>query len=326
MFINFINGLLIFILGLCIGSFLNCVIYRLEQKKSLKGRSFCPHCKHTLGWLDLTPVFSFLFLRGKCRYCHKKISIQYPLVEIATGLIFLLLNSAGLQRAATSGSIFKFSILQHYTTNFAGAKFVVYLNFVFFFAFLFYIASALIIIFVYDLKHYLIPDKILFPAIIIAFLYRLFENLVVLNWVLNSNFKLTLQGASNQISNYLIAAIVASGFFFVIWLVSGGRWMGFGDVKLAVLMGLVLGFPNILVGLFLAFFFGAIIGTILVVLNKKELTPLEVKRSQGESFKNRLLTGLKSEIPFGPFLIAGTFIALFWSQQLIQWYLNLLRV
>jgi prepilin signal peptidase PulO-like enzyme (type II secretory pathway) len=248
----------VFVLGACIGSFLNCYIYRLENKKSLKGRSFCPHCKHTLNWQDLFPVFSFLFLRGKCRYCKKKISWQYPVVELATGIIFLL--------------IFNF-------------KFLSILNL----AFLFYVASALIIIFVYDLKHYIIPDKVLFPAIIVTFLYRLFESF----WI----------PASAGMT--VLAVIISAGFFFVIWLVSKGKWMGFGDVKLAVLMGLLLGLPNVLVALFLAFFFGAIIGVILMVLEKKNL---------------------KSEIPFGPFLIAGTFLALFWGPQIIQWYLKIFQI
>ena len=252
MYLFLILDIFVFIFGLCIGSFLNCFIYRLEQKKSLSGRSFCPHCKHTLSWLDLIPVFSFLFLGGKCRYCKKKISWQYPLVEIATGIIFLL--------------IFKFLNFYNFLNLF----------------FLFYVAAVLIIIFIYDLKHYLIPDKVLFPAIIIALVYRIFGNFSLLE-------------------NYLLAALIASGFFLFFFLVSKGRWMGFGDVKLAVLLGLLLGFPNILAGLFLAFFFGAIIGLILMVLKKK---------------------GLKSEIPFGPFLIAGTFIALFWGSEIIQLWLK----
>ena len=238
----------VFIFGLIIGSFLNCVIYRLEKGKSLWGRSYCPHCKHTLIWTDLVPVFSFLFLKGRCRYCHKKISIQYPMVEILTALIFLLiLNFQPLN--------LKFSILN--------------------LLFLLYIVSSLIVIFIYDLKHYLIPDKILFPAIIIAFIYNFL------------NF------------NYLLAAFIAFSFFLFIYLISKGQWMGFGDVKLSILLGLILGFPNILVGLFLSFFFGAIIGIGLIYLNKK---------------------GLKSEIPFAPFLIMGTFVAMFFGDRIIQCY------
>lgn len=263
MFVNYLLDFFIFIFGVCIGSFLNCVIYRLEQEKTLKGRSFCPHCKHTLFWHDLFPVFSFLFLRGKCRYCHKKISLQYPIIEVATGILFVLIFlSLGFDWSLNSG-IFDFIRL----------------------CFWFYIASALIIIFIYDLKHYLIPDKVLFPAIIISLIYN------IINW----------QG----IFNAFLAIIISAGFFLIIFLISKGKWMGFGDVKLAILMGLLLGFPNILTALFLAFFFGAIIGVILMIFGKK---------------------GLKSEIPFGPFLIAGTFLAILWGPEIINWYLKLFQV
>lgn len=244
-----------FLLGLAIGSFLNCVIYRLEKEESLMGRSYCPGCKHTLGWLDLIPLFSFLFLGGRCRYCGAKISVQYPLVEMLTGLVFVLI-------VANSAEISHFLNL----------------------AFLFYIASVLLVIFIYDLKHFIIPDKILFPAIAVAFLYRLVFNF--------SDFYL-----------FIIAAFIASSFFFVIFLISRGQWMGFGDVKLAILLGLVLGFPNILAGLFLAFLFGAIIGSGAMFSGKK---------------------GLKSEIPFAPFLIAGTFTAMCWGSQIINGYIHFL--
>ena len=251
---------IIFLFGLCIGSFLNVVIYRLEKEQSfVKGRSYCPHCKHQLSWLDLVPVASFLFLKGKCRYCHKRISTQYPIVELATGLIFLF--------------IFWFS--GFYWTLGIGVWELVKL------CFMLYVASSLIVIFVYDLKYYLIPDSVLFPAILITFTYRFFQFL---------NF-----------SNFIVAALIASGCFLFIFLISKGNWMGFGDVKLAILLGLLLGFPNILVGLFLSFFFGAIIGVALIYLNKK---------------------GLKSEVPFAPFLIAGTFIAIFLGQEIVNWYMH----
>jgi len=156
----------------------------------------------------------------------------------------------------------------------------------------------LIIIFIYDLKHYLIPDKVLFPAIAITIFYRLFE---FFNFKLISNFKFQISN-SGELFNYIMAAVVASGFFGIIFLVSGGRWMGFGDVKLAILMGLLLGLPNVLAALFVAFFFGAIISIVLIIFGKK---------------------GLKSEIPFGPFLIVGTFMAMFWGKEIIEWYWRL---
>ena len=101
--------------------------------------------------------------------------------------------------------------------------------------------------------------------------------------------------------SFLISGLGAGGFFFLIWAVSKGKWLGFGDVKLAFLMGLLLG-VNVIVALFFAFIIGAIVGLGLMALGKK---------------------GLKSQVPFGPFLVAGTFIALFWGQELIRWYTGL---
>ncbi len=257
----------IFIFGACIGSFLNCVIYRLEEEKSLKGRSFCPHCKHMLAWHDLFPVFSFLFLGGKCRYCKAKISVQYPLVEISTGLIFLLIFN------------FKFFPIASLSRILDGSAVGTILNLFF----LFYIASTLIIIFIYDLKHYLIPEVVLLPAVAITFIYQLL------------NFKL-------QILPYLLATFIAGGIFYLMYWLSKEKAMGFGDVELVVLMGFLLSWPNLILALFLAFFFGAIIGLALMIFEGKKL---------------------KSLIPFGPFLIAGTFIAMFFGNYIIQWYLNL---
>jgi len=262
--------LLIFIFGLVVGSFLNCVIYRLNSGQSfLKGKSFCPYCHHLLSWQDLIPIFSFLILKGRCRYCHQKISWQYPLVEISTAFLFLLIS----------------------------LKFFTIVNFISI-GILLILASFLVVIFVYDLKHYIIPDKIIYSAIVLAFLYQLFR-IWNLEFVSNLGFRiwdfLTL-------INPLISAILAAGFFFMIVLVSRGKWMGMGDVKLAFFMGLFLGWPKILVALFLAFFIGASIGLILIALGKKTL---------------------KSEIPFGPFLVTGTFLAVFFGEKIIDFYLNL---
>ena len=274
--------ILVFIFGLCIGSFLNCVIYRLETKKSLAGRSFCPKCKKQLEWYDLVPVFSFLFLKGKCRNCKQKISTQYPIIEISTGIIFLLI----FYKVAVIPNLIGNLEYYQWIPAFAGmtemgAGMTAWIATM---VFLFYIASVLIIIFVYDLKHYEIPDKVLIPAIIISFLYILIFNF-------------------SGILSHLWAVLIAAGFFFAIFFISSGKWMGFGDVKFAVLMGLLLDVPNVLTALFLAFFFGAIIGIISMILKK---------------------TNLKSEIPFGPFLITGTLLAILWGPRIINWYLNFL--
>jgi len=247
--------------GLAVGSFLNCVIYRLERGESfLEGRSYCPHCRHILNWPDLIPVFSFLILKGKCRYCSQKISWQYPLVELATGIIFLLI-------------FLTFSNLNNYT-----------------YVYLLSMISFLIVIFVYYLKHYIIPDKVIYPAIAIALIF---------------NFQFLIFNQFSIFKFSILSAIGAAIFFLAIVLISRGRWLGIGDIKLAFFIGLFLGFPNILVALFLAFLIGAIIGLGLVISGKKTL---------------------KSEVPFGPFLVTGTFLALFWGQNLISAYLKMFKL
>ncbi len=267
---------LIFIFGLIVGSFLNCVVFRLEKNESfLKGRSYCPFCRHSLNFFDLVPLFSFLFLKGRCRYCQKPISWQYFLVEIATGLTFLLIFIffAPLNMELSAQTI---------------------LSLIYYWA----ITCFLIVIFVYDLKHYIIPDKAIYPAIIIAFIFRFFEVLSFNDWNFFGIFDFGIT-AFEPIFFPILSAVLASSFFLAIVLVSKGQWMGVGDIKLAFLMGLMLGWPNILIALFLAFLIGALVGVFLILKNKKTF---------------------KSEIPFGPFLILGTFIALFFGSQIMDWY------
>lgn len=260
--------ILFFILGAIFGSFLNTVISRLKTGESvLKERSHCLFCKKKLNYYELIPIISFVIQRGKCRNCHKQISWQYPLVEIFTGLLFVLIF------------VGQYSLL---TT-----------------CFLLIISCFLIVLFVFDLKHYLVPDQIIYPAIIFTFLYRIIDFLRLNNWKLIGS----CSGQSGIIvpGNYIVAGIVAGGFFWLIILISRGKWMGIGDVKIGILMGLILGIPKIFVALFLAFLIGAIISIILLILKKKTL---------------------KSEIPFGPFLIGATFIVLFWGEFLLNCYLG----
>ncbi|MEA3292911.1 MAG: prepilin peptidase [Patescibacteria group bacterium] len=270
---NFFSYLIIFLFGLIMGSFLNAIIYRLRSKENiLLERSHCPYCGHKLNWNDLIPIISFFLLKGKCRYCKKPISWQYPLVEIATGLTFLLVFNF-------------FTRLDIFLPDGAGIS-VFNFQTTLIFSFLFLISCSLIIIFVYDLKYYLIPDEIIYPSIIFVFLYQIIFNFHLLN-----------------ISYLILSGLGAAMFFLIIFLISRGKWMGFGDVKLAFFMGVLLGFPKILIALFMAFFLGAIIGIGLIMLSKKTL---------------------KSEVPFGPFLITGTFIALFWGEYIFNWYFNLI--
>ncbi|MGC9031455.1 MAG: prepilin peptidase, partial [Minisyncoccia bacterium] len=202
------------------------------------------------------PILSFIFLKGKCRYCKEKISLQYPLVEFFTGFLFFL-------------TYFKFSFYD-------------FKNF-FYFLSLLIIHSCLILIFVFDLKYYLIPDSFLVIGILFSFLYNL--PFFLKNF---SYFELFLS---------FLPAIL----FFFLWLISKGNWIGFGDVKMAIFMAIFLFWPKVLLAVFLSSLLGAFLGVILIFFGKKTL---------------------KSQIPFGPFLVLGTLTTFFFGENIINWYLS----
>ncbi len=235
----------LFLAGLAVGSFLNCLIFRLNKGFSpLKGRSFCPKCQHQLSWKDNFPLFSFAFLKGRCRYCHSPISWQYPLVELATGILTLFII--------------------HYSLFILGESFLMTLDYLL-------ITYALIVIFISDFRYGTIPDEIVFPAIGLAF------------WASIINHQ-------SSIINFLLAGLGSAGFFLILRVITRGKGMGMGDVKLAGLMGLFLGWPNIVVAFYLAFLTGGLVGVILILLGKKRFG---------------------QHLPFGPFLTIATGIAFF---------------
>ncbi len=249
-----------FIFGLLIGSFLNCLIYRLEVGEKPEGRSYCPKCKKTLKVRDLVPVFSYIFLRGRCRYCGKKISIQYPLVEFSTGVLFAFLGF---------NSIEVLTVFEVITT-----------------LYLLTVASFLVLIFVYDIKHFIIPDFANFSLIGLSFLYLIGETI-------QHGFMFFGSGTASAAGAFL--------FFFALYYFTKGKGMGFGDVKFVIFMGLFLGFPNILAALFVSFVLGAIIGLTLIAVKIKKA---------------------RSQIPFGPFLVTGLLIAYFYGNDIIELYLS----
>jgi len=248
----------IFIFGLIIGSFLNCLIYRLHENKSMMGRSFCPKCKKQIAWYDNIPVISFLFLNGKCRYCKQKISWQYPLVEFITGILFVI------------AFIIEFSVFQNQNILMLFRSW--------------FIISVMIVIFIYDLKWYLILDIITLPASLFILILNLY---IGMNW-----------------QNMLISVIIGIGFFLIQFLISRGKWIGGGDIRLGMLMGLSLGWPMILVAIILAYFIGSIVGILLILFKKKKFG---------------------SKIPLGIFLSTATVITLFWGNIILDWYLNILK-
>ena len=252
-----------FVLGLIIGSFLNVVIFRFNTKRSLGGRSACMSCMNKLSWYELIPFFSFLGLKGRCRNCQTKISIQYPLVEMLSGLIF-------------AGIFFKFENIYNF------------FDFGFIITYIYYavIFSLLLVIAVYDLRHKIIPDALSFVFVVLAF-FGLF--------LFSSNSFPLFYPHIPTVLEFLSGIFVALPFA-LFWFVSSGRWMGLGDAKLALGIGWLLGLAGALSGLVLAFWFGAIIGLSLVIFRKSY--------------------GMKSEIPFGPYLAFGAFLTFVFNLNL----------
>lgn len=252
---------LIFIFGLFLGSFLNVVIFRLHRQETfVRGRSKCLFCHHQLHAQDLVPFFSYFYLGGKCRYCKHKFSSQYPMVELATALALVLVFINIMP-----SDIYQATVLQWFSM----------LNW--------WIASAfLILIFVYDLKYYLVADVIVLPAAALAFIF---------NVALGGN-----------IYKILLACLVGAGFFLLQFVVSKGKWIGGGDIRIGLFMGALLGWPNILLALVLAYTIGSVISLFLIASKKKQWT---------------------DRVPFGTFLTIATFVSLLYGQEIIKWYFNL---
>jgi prepilin signal peptidase PulO-like enzyme (type II secretory pathway) len=262
-----------FILGLIVGSFLNVAVYRLNVAESfVTGRSKCPHCKKRIAWYDNIPVLSFILLKFRCRKCKEKISWQYPLVEIFTGLIFAFIGQRYFNLADAS----------------SWAMAIYYLS----------IASALIIIFVYDFLYMEIPGLVLWPAIGFVLAFNLF-----FDWARLGGDQAMLGILESSIYSGTLGALVAFAFFFALVALSKEKWMGMGDAYLVILLGLILGWPQILLALMLAFSLGAFFGVSMIIAKQKKMS---------------------SQIPFAPFLVMGALIALFYYDVITSWYFGLL--
>lgn len=249
---------IVFLFGIAIGSFLLVLIERLPQNKPvLVDRSECDFCKKTLSWYELIPVVSYVLQGGKCRKCKKSLSVKYPLMEIGTGLSFV-----GLYGLSVRG------FLEYSLVNSSQVLLFIFLAGIF---------STLFVIFFTDLTHEIIPFAVVIVGVLLSLVYLGFSDVSVLFY-------------------HLLTAFITMGFFLSIFLLTKKRGIGFGDVVYGFYMGLLLGFPRIIVGLYLAFLTGAIVSIILVLLKKKKL--------RGDS------------IPFGPFLVIGTVLSIIFGNNL----------
>ena len=260
--------LLLVVGGLSLGSFVNALVWRLKTKRNfVSERSECTNCHHTLAWYDLIPVLSWLWLRGRCRYCYRKISWQYPLVELSVAATFV-------------GSYLSWP----YTAYGQPGWWLL--------AFWLLAVVLLAALFVYDVHWYELPDRLVVPLIGLGIAYGLTLWFVVR--------QLTPLAVANEL---LLSLLPITGLYGILYVVSHRQWVGLGDVKLGIFIGLVLGWQGALLALLIANLLGTVVVLPGLLVGKLTRT---------------------SHIPFGPFLILATVIALLWGPVIIEWYLLLL--
>lgn len=253
--------IILFIFGICFGSFLNVVIDRIPNGKSIIiGRSHCDFCKHPLSLYDLVPIASFLLLKGTCRYCKKNLSWQYPIVEFGIGILFVMLFL--IQNPM---DVMQFVIV--------GVDFL--------------LISLGIALAIMDIKYHILADGVIIFFAFFSFIYILLED---------------PQTIFIRIGIGLLSMLP----LLLIFLITKGRGMGFGDVKLVFVMGFFLGFPNILIAYYIAFLTGGLVAIILVILRKKKFR--------------------SATIAFGPFLLLGTLLASIFGNSIWMYALRLLGI
>jgi len=266
------------VVGLCLGSFVNALVWRVHEQATetgkkkpdkaylatlsvSKGRSICPNCRHELAAKDLVPVLSWLALGGKCRYCGKPISWRYPIVEAGTALLFV---------ASYLWWPMPFDTAQK-------AIFVLWLA----------VLVGLIALAVYDLRWKLLPNRFIYPLSVLA------AAMAVIGIA-------AADAPAKALLNEVLAILIGGGLFYLLFLVSDGKWIGGGDVRLGWLLGLIVGTPA---RSFLFIFFGALGGSLISL---PLLANGRLKRS--------------SVIPFGPFLIAGAVLVQLFGADILNWY------
>jgi leader peptidase (prepilin peptidase) / N-methyltransferase len=244
------------VIGLCVGSFLNVVIYRVPRRESVvRPRSHCPSCDTAIADRDNIPVVSWLLLRGRCRSCRARIAVRYPLVELGTAALFV----AAAVRLGATWQLPAFCV---------------------FFA-------SLMAISVIDLDHFIIPNRVIYPTLAVT------APLLVL--------AAAADGSWGHLRNAAIGGVAGFAALFVIHFISP-RGMGFGDVRLAGMIGMMLGWLGlryIVLGLFLGFLLAAVIGIVLIAARLKTR---------------------KDAVPFGPFMAMGAVLAVLWGHPILQAY------
>lgn len=264
----FLKAVFLFLLGTIFGSFMNVFVDRGEKKESLLGFSHCDFCKKKLKWFENIPVLGYFFVGGKCSNCKKKLSLQYPMVEFCVGLLFL---AVGFKTNLIFGIMVSMETLFE-TGYFLGVVFIL---------------SA---IFLWDIKYMIIPDKLIMAGAFITIVY---------NFVQYHASACSIFSVSCFLTENIIGSLLVGGFFYTLFAISKGKWIGGGDVKIGFWLGFLLGWKHVYPFLLVTYVVGAIVALFLVKKSKK---------------------GWKSQIPFGPFLVVSSFIFLFFGEKLLYLY------
>ncbi len=276
------------------GSFLNVVAGRYNpersffESKNILGRSRCPHCGTTLRWYELIPLLSFIWLGGRCRTCRSRISWRYPLAEILAGV-------------ATAGAVYKlaemFYVRQVFLSGGPTAWFII-LAVVWVWIFYFFITLSFV-----DWRLKIIPNEIN------GLLAAAGAGLMIWQWwygkwglaegTFLGGYAAMLGGRTEVFSNHIAAGAAALILFLIIVAVTKGKGMGMGDAKLAGALGLIFGWPDIILVVMLAFMLGAAAGIYLLTRGQHKMS---------------------SQIPFGPFLVAAAAAVFFWGEAILGTY------
>ena len=264
---------ILLVLGLGFGSFVNALVWRLRQQETktsnpsiVNGRSMCPSCRHQLAARDLVPIFSWLSLSGRCRYCHQPISAQYPLVEAIAAVVFV--SSYIFWPVALHGA----GQIDLFVTWLAAS-------------------IGLLALAIYDSRWMILPSKIIYPAAAVAIAGRL-------------AYVIGFESAKIHAAiTWILGIAVASGLFWVLFTVSSGKWIGYGDVRLGLVTGTLLASPA---KSFLMIFVASLAGSVFI------LPQLLAGRRKADS-----------KLSYGPFLIAATFIVLLFGDSIINYYKDL---
>lgn len=260
----------LFIIGAFFGSFFNVLADRLSKEQTIGGRSKCDKCKHKLAWFDLIPIISFTLLSGKCRYCRAPITIGHLIAEILTGVAFIL-------------------------TYILSSRIYLEIHFELIFLAL---TGVIIVMLLSDFRYHIIPDEMQIALFILGVILLLFQQSIPQIIDLERLWSISFLTAFGY---QLLYGIIVLSPILLIFLITKGKGMGFGDVKLAFNMGFILGIWAGLAALYLGFITGGIAGLYLLLSRKKKM---------------------KSKIAFGPFLLLGLYLMLFFNKEILAFIQN----